>query len=248
MIVKTNYLYTRNISMDNKKLESYFDELMPILFPWGKESLWPIVKNICNSFSKDISFDECMWVYISFKALLYIHKIKTDNIQENVDYLIWYIWRQFNWKYNYSECYELIQCMANSDPMVLSRVCSFWMGSFEEDEIGDELGDDFWYSIDNPIKTAWIAYSNRYLDHLYKANMWKITYKRLKSVSNVNLWYSKSLVRMNHLMWYDNEPWYKCVDIYQIFDENWNYLTDLCVCPYYKSTTKKAPRWFKYTW
>lgn len=221
------------------------DKAMEFLFPWGRESLDDAVKKIRQSFSKDIWERECFWAYVSFKALLSVHKIENPDVKANIDYLVWYIQRKL--QYSYSECYELINCMADNDLMIFAWLNNFWFYSSEEDEIWEESWDDFWYSIDNPIKTAWIAYSDRYLDHLYDNNFWHITYKRLWSKTNEHLWLSPFLQRMNIKLW-NNWSRYRCVDIYEIYDENWNYLRDLYICPYYQSTTKQSPRGLKYTW
>ena len=228
-------------------MEEEFEKAMKIMFPWWRESIDEAVKKIRSSFSKNIDYDDRYWIYVSFKALLFVYQLQTSNVQETVDYFVWYIQRKLDWKYSYSDCFELIQCMANNDIMLLSSVNSFWIWSFDEAEVWDESWDDLWYSIDNPIKTAWIAYNRRYLDHLFKANMWKITYNRKWSKENPDLWISTALKRLDTWMWRNN-PCYRCVDIYEIYDENWNYLTDLYICPYYKSNTTRAPRWFKYTW
>ena len=230
--------------MNDEELERYFSKMSNTLFPGWREEAFNNGKKIHKSLSFDISLEACTTTYFAFKALMRIYKPKLKyNVSENLTYFLWYIQRKIGKSIDISQSYDFIECCMKNDFTLNSIMGWYWFYSPYEKKLSDNIGENYWYNIDNPIWTAWICYEDLYLDRLCTEDWKHIKYNRVKWIPNPNLWESYAIGKQNQFLWL-NQPPYRVVDEYEIFDESWKVINKLYICPYYNATSTVAPKWF----
>ncbi|MEA3464205.1 MAG: hypothetical protein U9R14_04000 [Patescibacteria group bacterium] len=221
--ISTKRIFQNRVKTKTKKsnvLENFFDEIYKIHFPGGRKQVQNQTNEIIKLSNGRLDFKKAQSMLLKGKSMLSINKSRAYNSMK----------LNFGDVLNKNELKTIMAfIMFNSVNKSKIRLVEISFNTenvgYNEDQIPTGQGE-FGHCSTNPIPVNGIMTNEVYLGKLLTTDNKKIKWKRKGSIESV----VENVVGK--------------IDIYDIFDEDGNYLKKLYISPYNQKLSGKAPAGF----